>query len=85
MFLKKLKAFLLKLFGFCPFNDEPKISLLIPFSSKDPVRKESFRWLLKYWRHELPDAEIIIGRSHSKVFCKGRALNNAIRRSTGDV
>lgn len=63
----------------------PKISLLFPFSTNDPVRKATFRWLLKYWAHELPDAEIIIGRSGGKPFCKGKALNNAARKATGKV
>lgn len=63
----------------------PKISLLIPFSSKDPLRLRSLEWLLEYWKHELPHAEIIIGRSRSKIFCKGEALNNAFKKSKGKV
>lgn len=63
----------------------PKVSILIPFSSKDKVRIETFKWLLKYWKHELPDAEIIIGKSHSKVFCKAEAFNDAAKRATGKV
>lgn len=63
----------------------PKISLLIPFSSKDSIRKRNFKWLLRYWKHELPDAEIIIGKSNDKIFCKGNALNNAYLESRGKV
>lgn len=63
----------------------PKISLLIPFSSDDPKRERNFKWLIKYWRHQLPDAEIVIGHSKSKVFCKGEALNNAFKKSSGKV
>lgn len=63
----------------------PKISLLIPFSSNDPIRKHNFEWVLQYWKNELPDAEIVIGRSSSKIFCKGEALNHAARKSTGKV
>lgn len=63
----------------------PKISLLIPFSTKDKYRKRTFKWLLKYWKHELPDAEIIIGKSRGKPFCKGEALNNAAREAKGKV
>jgi N-terminal domain of galactosyltransferase len=85
-FLKKLKEFFLDIY-FKKFNKkhQPKISLLIPFSSKNPIRKKVFKWLLKYWKHELPDAEIIIGRSKSKIFCKGEALNDAFERSNGKV
>lgn len=84
MCFKKLKEFFLKVF--CkPEGDRPKISLLIPFSSNDPIRKKNFRWLLRYWAHELPDAEIVIGKSHGRIFCKGEALNNAVRKSRGRI
>ena len=67
------------------YEERPKISLLIPFTTKNAERKAEFEWLLKYWKHELPDAEIIVGESHSRVFCKGEALNHAVRKSTGKV
>jgi len=40
---------------------------------------------LEYWRSELPHAEIIIGKSRSKVFCKGEALNHCLNKSNGKV
>ncbi len=64
---------------------QPKISLLIPFSSSDRLRKRHFDWLLTYWKHELPNAEIIIGKSSGRVFCKGEALNDAASRASGKV
>lgn len=100
MLWKKLKGYLVRMFRrfleFFRFGDwrheephkhyeRPKISLLIPFTTKSAERKAEFKWLLKYWRHELPDAEIIVGESHNKVFCKGEALNQAARKSTGKV
>lgn len=80
--LKRYGAFFIRIFA---SHDRPKISLLIPFASKDPVRKKSLIWLLDYWKHELPDAEIIVGHSRGEVFCKGEALNNAAKRATGEV
>lgn len=79
--IDKVKKFLIK-FGFIK---PPKISLLIPFSSEDPSRHENFRWLKKYWKCELPHAEIVIGESKSLIFCKGEALNDAFERSNGRV
>lgn len=79
-FLDRLISFI-KIFLF----GRPKISILIPFATNDPYRKKVFKWLLEYWKHELPDAEIIVGRSKGKVFCKGEALNYAFRRSSGKV
>lgn len=82
MCLKKLKAFFLNKFR---RKVKPKISILIPFSSKDKIRKRNFKWLLKYWKYELPDAEVIIGHSKSKIFRKGEALNDAARKARGDI
>jgi glycosyltransferase involved in cell wall biosynthesis len=67
------------------FHHRPKISLLIPFSSKDPVRRASLHWLVRYWQHELPDAEIVIGESSGEIFSKGEALNDAVRQSSGEI
>jgi len=67
------------------FKKRPVISLLIPFSSKDPLRKKNFKWLLQYWRYELPEAEVVVGKSSSKIFCKGEALNDAASRARGDI
>lgn len=85
--------FIFKLLRFVIFSiirkrirKQPKISLLIPFSSTNSkIRKATFRWLLEYWKCELPDAEIVIGHSNSRVFCKNEALNNAARKARGKV
>jgi hypothetical protein len=87
-YLKKLRQFFLREFEEEEEEQEhvqPKISLLIPFSTKSAQRKVAFEWLLEYWRHELPDAEIIVGESRSKVFCKGEALNDAARKASGKI
>jgi hypothetical protein len=83
-FLKRLRKFLLgdrrRI-----FRKRPKISIIIPFSSTDPWRLAAFQWLMRYWRAELPQAEIVVGRSRGRVFCKGEALNDAVRKSRGRV
>ena len=85
-FLKKLEVFFLKVFlRKWLEKPQPKISLIIPFSSGDRTRKKLLKWLLEYWKHELPEAEIVIGKSKGKIFCKGEALNDAVQRSTGEV
>lgn len=86
MCLKKLKVYILRMLSKHRHRKgQPKISILIPFSSKDPIRKNSFKWLLKYLEYKLPHAEVIIGKSKSKIFCKGEALNNAFDESTGKI
>lgn len=41
--------------------------------------------MLRYWAAELPDAEIILGTSNRRPFCKTQAFNRAIRSSHGKV
>lgn len=90
MYLRKLGRFLVEILveiftrPHTPLH-RPKISILIPFSSKDPIRRRNFRWLLRYYKCALPRAEVIVGHSHSKIFCKGEALNDAVKRATGKV
>lgn len=83
--IKQLKAFFTKLLKLNT-KPQPKISLLIPVSkSNSDVRKRTLKWLLKYWKYELPAAEVVMGYSNSKIFCKGEALNNAAAKATGKV
>jgi hypothetical protein len=61
------------------------MSLLIPFRSDNKDRQRAFQWVRRYWKRELPDAEIVIGRSRSKPFCKTEALNDAAAHARGRV
>jgi len=63
----------------------PKISILLPFTSHDKYRRDTFRWLLDYWEAELPEAEIIVGHSTGTPFNKTEALNNAANKAHGRV
>lgn len=83
---KKLRKFILNIFSpqHC-HKPRPKISLLIPFSSRDRVRIRTLKWLLEYWSYELPEAEIIIGHARGRIFCKGEALNRAMKKATGKI
>lgn len=85
MCFNKLRKYLINMLFRKHHKLRPKISLLIPFSSNDPYRRKSFKWLLQYWKYELPEAEIIIGKSNSKIFCKGEALNNAAKKAKGEI
>lgn len=65
----------------------PTISLLVPFRAdrKASRRLETWRWLRNYWSHELPEAEIVIGRSRGRVFSKTQAVNHAAAAARGDI
>lgn len=65
------------------------ISILIPFKNTDDhnERARNFKWLKRYWKKQLPGAEIIIGEDHChhKPFSKSAAVNDAASKATGDI
>lgn len=61
------------------------ISLLVPFRSDNGRRQETWNWLKRYWKSELPGAEIVIGHDDHADFSKTSAVNNAASRASGDI
>ena len=61
------------------------ISLLVPFRTDNGRRAETWQWLARYWQHELPGAEIVIGTDNHPAFCKTAAVNRAADKAKGDV
>ena|SRR5208282_5455550 len=68
------------------------ISILIPFRCmrlKDlgEERLKNLKWLQRYWKAQLPGAEVIIGDDpdYSRPFSKSVAVNNAVRQAKGDI
>ena len=62
------------------------LSLLVPYRDDlEEGRADNWHWLHQYWRHMLPEAEIIMGDAPGHPFSKTCAVNAAFRRSTGDV
>ena len=65
-----------------------KISILVPctISSFDKQRAENWRWLEAYWKSNLPDSEVVVGvDKRGTPFSKSVAVNDAVRKSTGDI
>lgn len=67
------------------FTNGEGLSLLVPFRAADEQRAETWDWLHRYWRHELPAAEIIVGEDHGTPFSKSCAVNDAAARATGEI
>ncbi len=61
------------------------ITLLVPFRSDGDRRSETWAWLKEYWEFWLPEAEILEGHDGHFPFCKTAAVNDAFRRSRGDI
>lgn len=65
----------------------PQISLLVPFrpDPSSPERVRVWAWLKQYWQWEMPDAEIVMGASHGRVFSKAEAVNDAASKANGRI
>lgn len=64
------------------------ISLLVPFRANGPrdTRIKSWDWIRRRWEHLLPEAELCIGTDDGgDPFSKSVAVNDAYRKSTGDM
>ena len=78
----------------CP-KVRKQISLLVPLGGCEIWRILDWAWLRAYWEWHLPDAEIVIGRDRRSdrhwwrpkppAFSKACAINDAFRRSHGDI
>lgn len=63
-----------------------RVSLIIPFDGSGN-RKEQFDWLYRRWKHYLSkDVEILVGSGNRSLpFSKSAAINEAFKKSSGDV
>lgn len=66
------------------------ISIVIPFRAPrntGDARVRNLVWLERYWKAQLPGAEVIIGDDPDtdKPFSKAVAINRAVARSHGDI
>lgn len=61
------------------------ISLLFPFRADTSDRQIIFDWLIAYYEHHLPMAEIVVGVDDGHPFSKTCAVNDAASIATGDV
>ncbi len=66
---------------------EIRISLLVPFRADGRGRTRVWRWLRRYWEHELPGVEIVMGHDDfwRRPFSKTVAVNNAAKKAHGDI
>lgn len=67
------------------------ISLVVPIHfNADDQRAVNWRWLFDYWRAQLPEADIVPGYdrqaiNHNLPFSKSCAVNDGVRKATGDI
>lgn len=65
------------------------ISIIIPLrcDDKNSRRYKNFEWNMRYWKAQLPGAELIVGEDKDLdlIFSKAAAVNEGVSRATGDV
>lgn len=65
------------------------ISIIIPFRAPSVAdeRVRNIEWLKRYWRTQLPGAQVIVGEDpeHCRAFSKSVAVNRGVAKSSGDV
>jgi hypothetical protein len=61
------------------------ISVLFPYRGDDGHRDKLFGYVLRWWQHHFPEAEICVGRNFDTPFNRSAARNDAFDQSTGSV
>jgi hypothetical protein len=61
------------------------VSVLIPYRSSCPHRERALEWVLGRWRAVAPDCEIVVGSDGSDGWRKGKAIRDALERSSGEL
>ena len=62
-----------------------KVSVIIPISKNIKVREQNFRWVEEFYKKLMPNYELCIGESDEQPFPKAKVINEAVKRSTGDI
>lgn len=61
------------------------VSVIIPISLNDEPRAQAFHWIKKYYEKMFPEVELCIGVSNEKPFSKAKAINEAVKKSKGEI
>ncbi len=64
---------------------DEKVSILVPFKSDGRHRLRNWEWLLQRYEMLLPHAEICMGDTDIKPYCKAAAVNSAAKKATRDI
>ena len=61
-----------------------KLSILIPHKTGIEQRDRIWLKVLQRYQRIYPDLELCVGEDYSEPFCKARAVNQAVRKATGE-
>lgn len=64
---------------------DERVSVLIPFKSDGSHRLRNWEWLRRRYELLIPDAEICMGDTEIKPYCKAAAVNSAARKATREI
>ncbi len=60
------------------------LSIIVPFRGDGGARDRNWDWCRRRWESLWPDAELVVSDCDGP-FARGRALNDGVRRSSGDL
>lgn len=61
------------------------VSVIVPFRGDGAQRTRNWEWLRRHYEQAYPDWELIVGECPDGAWSKGRAVNEAAARASGDV
>jgi hypothetical protein len=61
------------------------VSILIPYRPDNGPRDQAFKWVKKYYKALMPEAELCIGSCKYRIFSRAQAINDAAAKATGNI
>lgn len=61
------------------------VSILFAYQPDNGPRDSAFEWIQRYYKTTLPNVELCIGISESKLFNRSQGLNSAAKQATRDI
>ncbi|MGE5582411.1 MAG: glycosyltransferase family 2 protein [Bacillota bacterium] len=62
-----------------------KLSVLIPFKPDNGRRDLNMEYVRQRYQKLMPELELVICLDYSEPFCKGKAVNEAAKKATGEI
>jgi hypothetical protein len=61
------------------------VSILIPYRPDNGPRDRAFKWVKKFYKEYMPEAELCIGCCKHRIFSRSQAINDAAAKATRNI
>lgn len=62
-----------------------QVSILLPYKEQDGIRDAERKWLTRYYKKFMPDAELCFGENSDENFNRSKAINAAAKKATRNI